>query len=172
MPVCQHGTEWHGESNPRRLVERCLRCLKNATPQTQCESRETCERSLFDDGIYSESALKHGSTSEMERSASLDSQDSNMSLPTIPFSSDDRRSQQYNSNSKFLRSRNSCSDDVAYTQSRIYSLDRQHRRYSVAKDGARTTTPDLSIYQGLKTRFRALVTKIQKLRRRGSYNLE
>ena len=98
----------------------------------------------------------------------LDSQDSNVSLPTIPFSSDDRRSQEYYSNSRVVRLKHDYGDDLSFEESRSYRLDWQQSRYAAAAIPGGTTTTELSIYLGLKTRFRALVRKIQNFRRRGS----
>ncbi len=103
---------------------------------------------------------------------SMDSQDSDISLPTIPFSSDDRRSQAQYSNSRTVRSKLDYSDDLAYDQSRLCNLDRQERKNAAAEQGGGRTTPEYTVYQKLKTRFRALVRKIRILRSNSSNDLQ
>jgi hypothetical protein len=91
-----------------------------------------------------------------------DSQDSNMSLPSIPFSSDDRRSQDFYSNSRVIRVRHNYGEDLAYEQSTSNSLDRQQNRYpEPVKGGTTTAAAETSIYQGMKSRFCALFRKVK-----------
>ncbi len=152
-----------------RFCERCERC-NSATFRTNFHFKtfkinEVLKTQRFTHVLQ----LFFPGKVRMIRPVSRDSEDSIVSLPSIPYSSDDRRSQDYYSNTRFVRVGHKYGEDLAFEQCRSHSLDQPQSRYSAAVNrGTTMTMPEKSIYQGLKTRFRALVRKIKVFRGHGS----